>query len=433
MLKQLILGSGAAGITAVKKLRELRPEDEVSIVSEEPYPPYSRCLLPDYIAGSISKKELFIQSDEFYQENNINLILEDQAADIDIKKHKVNLKSGIDLEFDKLLIATGSCPIRPQIPGIESERVTSLRNISDAERIIELASQSSRIAIIGGGFIGLETAYALRQREVEVVVLEMMPHILYSNMDETAAKIIADDLKETGVVIKTGNDCKVLRINEYEKMLRLKLGSNEYIDVDSIIHAVGVRPNVDIVTGTPIRVKKGILVDEYLETNIKGIYAAGDVAQAKDLLTGELQTTPIWPNAVVQAKCAAYNMTGFNKRYMGEVGLQNAMEFRHVPAIAFGLSKVTEADGFEIKRVHHPTDGTYKKVVLQGDVVKGMIFVGDISNAGIVTNFIKSQSHIGELKDRLIEDTFSLAYLIEDKIPVLDLYTKGGTKNTFRR
>jgi NAD(P)H-nitrite reductase large subunit len=426
-MRHLILGNGAAGIAASRKLRELRGEDEILIISDEPYPTYSRCLLAEYVAGTIPKEKLFIYPEEFYREQGFELMLDVRAVGIDVHERKVRLKNGESLGFDRLLIATGARPAPPPIPGIENRRVVGLRDISDAERIIELTSRSFECAVIGGGYIGLEVAYALRRRGLKVCVLEMMPHILYANFDEISSRIIAEDLKGEGIAIRTGEDGHVIGIEGLNDGLALTLKSGERIEVDFAVHATGVRPNVDVISGTPIRVGAGVLVDEHLQSNVEGIYAAGDVAQARDLLTGELKTTPIWPNAVAQGKLAAYNMAGIERIYTGEVGLQNAVEFRRVPAIAFGMSKATEAEGYEVMKLHRPADGIYKKVVLQGDVVKGMIFVGDISDAGIVASLIKGSRHLGELKGKILDETFSMAYLIEERRPTSDLYFKENT------
>lgn len=421
-MKHLIIGNGAAGMAASKKLRELRPEDSILIISSEPYPPYSRCLLAEYLCGKFTKQQLLIYPKGFYEKRGFDLLLGKKVVGVDVNRNKVTLENGEHLKFDKLLIATGSSPLLPPIEGVDSKKVRTLRTISDVEEIIELASQSSKCAVIGGGYIGLEAAYALRHLGLKVTVLELMPHILYANFDQLAAQIIADDLKKEGIDIRAGKESKVTRIDENDEKLRLTLGSNNHLEVDFAVCAVGVKPNLDLVSETPISTDEGILVDEHLETTAKGIYAAGDVAQAKDLLTGQVKTTPIWPTAVAQGKLAAYNMADVERVYNGEVGLQNAMEFRKVPAIAFGLTKPEKEEGFQVRRVHRPANGVYKKLVFQGDVIKGMIFVGDITNAGIVTNLIKSKISLGKRKDTILDDIFSMAYLVEEKMPVTDLY-----------
>jgi NAD(P)H-nitrite reductase large subunit len=412
-MRHVILGHGAAGIAAARKLRELRPNDEIAIVSDEPYLPYSRCLLAEYIGGARSQDWLFVYPPGFFQEERLELLLGRRAVELDVEGQALALEGGERLGYDRLLLATGALPDAGPLRGDQSERVVHLRTLADAERIIDLASQARRCVVLGGGYIGLEVAYALRRRGLEVVLIEMMPHILYTSLDEVAAQIITDDLRKEGVAIRTGREDEVRQIKGRGQGVWLALHSGEQIEADFAVSALGVRANLALVRTTRIRTDAGVLVDDYLQTNVEGIYAAGDVAQARDLLTGQPRTTPIWPNAVAQGKLAACNMAGLRRGYGGEVGLQNALEFREVPATAFGLSKATEAEGYRVRTAYHPARGVYRKVVLEGDVPRGMIFVGDISNAGVVANLIKSGAYLGPLADRLVEEGFSMAYLVQ--------------------
>jgi NAD(P)H-nitrite reductase large subunit len=411
-MRHVILGHGAAGMAAARKVRELRPNDEIAIVSDEPCLPYARCLLADYIGGARSKDELFIYPPEFFEEERLELLLGRQVVQLDIEGWALLLEDGERLGYDRLLLATGALPAETPVCGSQSERVLGLRTLADADRIIELASEARRSAVLGGGYIGLEVAYALRRRGLEVVLVEAMPHILYASLDEVAAQIIADDLRQEGVVIHAGHGNEVLQIEDRGQTVRLTLRSGEWIEADFAVSALGVRANLGLARTAPIRTDAGVLVDDYLQTNVEGVYAAGDAAQARDLLTGQLRATPIWPNAVAQGKLAACNMAGLRQAYSGEVGLQNALEFREVPAIAFGLSKATEAEGYRVRTAFHPARGVYRKVILEGDVPRGMIFVGDISSAGVVASLIKSGRHLGPLADRLVDEGFSMAYLM---------------------
>lgn len=416
-MRHVILGNGAAGLWAARKLRELCPDDSITIVSDEPYPTYSRCLLAEYIGGQVSRDRLFIHPPEFYRQERLELLLGRRAVGLDTGKQALVLDGSERLGYDRLLIATGALPAAPPVPGIQNERAVGLRTLADADRIIALASGARRGVVIGGGYIGLEAAYALRRRGLDVQVIEMMPHILYASFDEIASGIIAEDLRREGIEIKAGGENQVTQVESFRDGLRLYLRSGERVEADLAVCAVGVRANLDLARAASLRTDAGILVDDYLETSAAGVYAAGDVAQARDLLTGEPKTTPIWPNAVAQGKLAASNMAGRRQVYTGEVGLQNAVEFREVPAIAFGLSKATEAQGYRVRTVHHPGRGVYKKVVFDGDVPRGMIAIGDISQAGVIGSLIKCKAHLGELADRLLDEGFSIAYLTQRVAP----------------
>ncbi|NLX41946.1 MAG: NAD(P)/FAD-dependent oxidoreductase, partial [Chloroflexi bacterium] len=420
-MRHVILGNGAAGLAAARQLRALSPTDEILIISDEPYLTYSRCLLAEYIRGDRSKERLLLHPAEFYQQQRFDLLLGRSAIELDTDQRVLRLDDGQRIDYDRLLIATGAVSAMPPIPGLQSERVVGLRTMADADRIIELAAGADRAVVIGGGYIGLEAAYALKRLGLQVTVLERMPHILYANLDELAAGIITNDLAAERIAIRTGSDHQVTRIDEGRAGLRVNLCSNESLEADFVVCAVGVRSNLELVRRTPIKADIGVLVDDYLQTNVPGIYSAGDVAQARDLWTGEPKTTPIWPNAVAQGKLAARNMAGQQRPYTGEVGLQNAVEFREVPAISFGLCKATEAEGYQVRTLYRPQQGIYKKVVLQGDVLKGVILVGDISHAGVLTSLIKSGAHLGPIAERLLEEGFSQAYWMRPRLPALDV------------
>lgn len=425
-MRHVILGNGAAGLTAALSLRALRPTDEIALVSDEPYLTYSRCLLAEYIRGGRSKQDLLLHSANFYQEQRLDLLLGRTATGLDLERRELELDGKEKAPFDRLLVATGALALIPPIPGIASERVVGLRTLADAERIIALARAARRGVVIGGGYIGLEAAYALRRLGLEVIVLEMMPHLLYANLDETAAGLIAQDLSAERITIRTGQGNQVTRIEESGSALRLSLRSEQTLEADFLICATGVRANLGLVSRTSIRTAIGVLVDDHLQTSARDVYAAGDVAQARDLWTGEPKTTPIWPNAVAQGKLAATNMAGLPREYSGEVGLQNAVEFREVPAISFGLCKATEEQGYRVQTFYRPKAGIYKKVVLEGDVLKGLILVGDISHAGVLTSLIKSGQHLGAMAERLLEEDFSPAYLTRDWPTLADIVAVQG-------
>ncbi|HHX66068.1 MAG TPA: NAD(P)/FAD-dependent oxidoreductase [Chloroflexi bacterium] len=425
-MRHVILGNGAAGLSAARTLRALRPDDEIVMVSDEPHLTYSRCLLADYVGGEVSRDRLWLHPESYYAEQRIELMLGRWAVRIDHERRMLIMETGKPLGYDRLLIAAGAVASFPPLPGIQDPRIVALRTLNDADAMIELTRKSERAVVLGGGYIGLEAAHALRRRGLNVTVLEMMPHVLYTYMDETAAGIISDDLRDEGVIIRTGEAHQVMQIESERRgiwpfrksgALHFYLRSGEVVEADMAVCATGVRSSLELVRGTPIRADAGILVDDYLQTSAPGIYAAGDVVQARDLISGERRTTPIWPNAVAQGKLAAYNMAGIERRYSGEIGLQNAVEFRQVPAIAFGLSKAGEAEGYEVRSVYRPDRREYRKVVFEGDVIRGMIYVGDISHAGVVTSLLKREVPLGALKEQVLDPSFSLAHTLRVPFP----------------
>ncbi|QGP91002.1 Nitrite reductase [Neomoorella glycerini] len=188
------------------------------------------------------------------------------------------------------------------------------------------------------------------------------------------------------------------------------LEDGERLKAEVVIVATGTRPNVDLIRGTGMTVNRGIPVNDYMETSIADIYAAGDVAETKDVVTGKVGLTPIWPNAAAQGRISAYNMAGCRRPYGGMVGMQNAVEFREIPAIAMGLTQ-PEGNNYEVLADYQPDRNYYKKLVLRDNILVGMILVGAIHQAGVYGALIKKRAEISPYRHRLMREDFSYAHI----------------------
>lgn len=412
----VIIGSSAAGIKAAETLRSLDEEAEITVISEENEPPYSRCLLAEYLAGNLSRGDLVFRAGDFYGRNKIRARLGERVASVKPQQHEVVLDSGETVGYDKLLVATGSSSTCPPLPGVDKVGSMGLRNIRDADQILEQCHPGNKAVIIGGGFVGLEAAYALNQRGLEVTVVEMAPHILALQMDETAASILADDMEQVGIRIITGIATREMWApaltdgsgTDPEKLVILEDGTE--LTAHLVLTCTGTRPNTDLLEGTGAVINRGLVVNQYMETCLPDIYAAGDVCESVDIVSGEQALSPIWPNAVIQGKTSAYNMAGRPRKATPLLGMQNAVEFRAVPAIAAGYSTAKPAPGREIYTLHQPGRGIYRKIVIEDNVIIGMIFVGEIQNAGVVAALIRKQADVSAVKDKLLDRNFNFGY-----------------------
>lgn len=415
-MRYVIIGSSAAGIKAAETLRSLDDGAEITVISEENEPPYSRCLLAEYLAGKHSRDELVFRSGNFFERLKLRTLLGEKVVSVQPEEQKVVLESGSTVSYDKLLVATGSSSTCPPLPGIEKTGSLGLRNIRDADLILEQCHPGNRAVIIGGGFVGLEAAYALNQRGMEVTVVEMAPHILALQMDETAASILAGDMQKAGIRIIAGTATRELwgptltggEAEQTEKLVILEDGTE--LTAHLILTCTGTKPNVDLMEGTGAVINRGLVVNEYMETNLQNVYAAGDVCESVDSVSGEQGLSPIWPNAVIQGKTAAYNMAGMPQKTSPLLGMQNAVEFREVPAVAAGFSTVGPGSGREIHTLHQPDKGIYRKIVIEENIVKGMIFVGEIQSAGVVAALIRKKADVSKVKDRLLDRNFNFGY-----------------------
>lgn len=418
-MKYVIIGNSAAGAVCAETIRAVDPQGTITIISEEIYHVYSRCLLPDYLAGNRNEEELRIRNLDFYRSNQINCHFGVRAEKINPAVREVLLSNGEIIAYDKLLIATGSRSFFPPVPGLEGDQIFGFRNIQDAKKILRALPKVRRAVVLGGGFVGLEAAYALYSKGVEVTVVEKMSQVLPSQFDKEAAAILAKDMQREGIRIITGSGIKEIvnpglwqkLFGKYGKGVLLENGDT--LKCESIVVAAGTKPNVEIAGGTAIRVNRGIIVDEYMQTHEPHIYAAGDVVETIDAVTEQRKLSPIWPNAVVQGRIAGLNMAGVPKPYTALVGMQNAVEFREVPAIAVGMTEA--GDGAEEIIIRGPGHNKYKKFVVKDGKLVGVILVGDIRQAGVYNALIKNKIDISRTKDYLSKEDFNFGYFLANE------------------
>ena len=420
-MRHVIIGNSAAGISAAETIRRLDPGCSITIISDESYPAYSRCLLPELLAGDIGEDRLRIRHRDFYTRNNIETKLGKKAIAVDTEMKQVALENGETVPYDKLLIATGSVTTFPPLEGMDLPGVFGLRTLGDAKKILETAGSARRAVVVGAGLVGLEAAYALYRRGLEVTVVEKAPQIVPQQFDATASGILKKDMEAEGIrlVLDTGIR-GIIGPTLWERLFKRKgkgvvLENGSRLKCELVVVATGARPNIDIVKNTGIKVNRGIVVDNLMQTGIPDIYAAGDVAETVEVVTGLRTITPIWPNAVAQGKFAGYNMAGREREYNGLIGMQNSVEFREEPAIAVGITQVNPKD-YEILSVYRPEQNVYKKLVIKDNVLKGMILVGDIAGAGVFSALIRTKTNIGQIKHQLLRDDFSYGYFLRKAV-----------------
>jgi NAD(P)H-nitrite reductase large subunit len=408
MKQFIIIGNSAAGIAAVESIRDKDRDSKITVISDEDYTAYCRCVLSYYLAGETPEANLVYRPKEFYKEKNIELLLNKKVTRVDPQKNSVVLEGNVKLGYDKLLIATGASPKFPEIKGIHKRGVSGFRTIKDIKEVLGIVPVSNTAVCLGGGLIGLKAAYALKKRGLEVKVIVKSKQILSQLLDKAGADIIQGHLESHGIEILTGADISEF-VGEGE-LKAIKLDSGKVIGCQIAIIGKGVSPNVGLVKNTNIRVDEGIVLDSSLKTSIDTIFAAGDCAQAYDIAAEKNQVNALWPNAVEQGALAGKNIAGENRAYLGSIGM-NSVDFFDLPIISMGIVK--EEEGMEVLSSLDAKNKVYKKVVLKDNRVKGAILLGKIENSGIFLRLIKDKVDVSALKKDLLDDSFNYAKVMD--------------------
>jgi len=288
-VKYLIIGNSAGGIGAAEAIREVDRTGTMTILSDEPYPAYSRPLISKYLAEKRPLGKMLFRPTDFYKQNNIQTLLGSNAQKLNITEHTIEIEGGKKIAWEKLLLATGGSPVIPKIAGLERKGVFTFITLDDAKTINRFLNQlpqgTIRAVVIGGGLIGVSVTEALVKRGVQVTIVEMKDWILNTMLDKETATIVAKTLRQAGVNIITGHTAIKITSDLTGAADGVTLDDNQSLPAELVISASGVKPRTDLVIGTRIKINRGIVVDHHMTTSVPDIYACGDVAEIYDCFT----------------------------------------------------------------------------------------------------------------------------------------------------
>ncbi len=411
--RYLIIGNSAGGIGAAEAIREVDGEGRLTIVSEEPYPAYSRPRISDYLAGLCTLEETAIRPPGFYAERGIETLLGRRVVRLDLRRRLVELGDGGEIAWERLLLATGGSPALPPIAGLDREGVFTFTTIEDARRLKEALRHGSRAVVIGAGLIGLSVSHALAHLQVPVTMVEVLDRVLATALDREGSAVVERALREAGIGLELGQKVReVLASPENERGVgAVLLEGGTRIPCDLVVVAAGVRPRAELAAAAGLTVKRGVLVDRRLATSDPDVFACGDVAEGYDFAHGDERVVPIWPNAYMGGRAAGFNMAGVETLYHGTTGM-NALSYFGLSIVAAGLVEPPEEPGYEVLTAG---DGDrYRKVVLRDDRVVGLVFVGDIARSGIVFGLMRDGTDVGGFKEALVSAEFGLVSLPDE-------------------
>lgn len=415
-VKYLIIGNSAGGVGAVEGIRGVDKTGTIAIISDEPYPVYSRPLISPFLAKERPMDNMLYRPADFYEKNNVQTMLGIKVQKLDLAKHAVELAINQNVEWEKLLLATGGVPIFPKTEGSDLNGVFTFTTLDDAKGIDRFLGKSAKkkvkAVVIGGGLIGVSVTEALVKRNVEVTIVEMRDRVLNVILDEPASALAAEALKKAGVKVITGHTVTKIIPDEVGmgNVAGATLDDGKELSCDMVVVAIGVQPRTELVKDTGIKVNRGIVVDRRMATSNPDVYACGDVAEAYDFVLGVSRLTPIWPNAYVGGRVAGLNMAGVPAVYPGGTAM-NSSHYFGVSVVSAGIVAAPDASYEELSK---KSNDSYKKVLLKDGVVVGMVFSGDIEKAGIIYNLMKDKVNVSAFKQALVADDFGLLSLPEE-------------------
>ena len=407
-MEVVILGMGAAGIAALEHLR--RTEDElgaepaiVTVVAPEEGFPYSLCALPFSLCGELDECHLDRCDPDYLFLHDAKKVTA-KVTSVDPEGRRVRLDTGGSLTYDRLLVSTGSLPFVPPVPGLDIKGVHFLASLSDSHGIrewVELGNK--RTVVIGAGFVGIEAAVALAKLGCEVTVVEMLDWVLPRVFDKDAAAIAKVHLEAGGIDFRLGAQVTEVLPSDDDVVNTVMVG-DERIDCDTVVVGIGVRPNIGFMEGTGVETHHGILVKDDMQTSVPGIYAAGDVVEVRSRHTGSPTLGAIWPNAIGQGRVAGIAMAGKEVWYEGSEML-NVVNLFEVPAVSLGLTGfLADQEGMDYGTVvfNPPGNRVFKKLLVEDDRIIGAQMVGDVTNAGVVVNYLRNDWDASEIKERVL-------------------------------
>ncbi len=413
-MKYVIAGAGPAGVVAAETLRKLDAAAEIIIIGDEPEPPYSRMAIPYLLSDHIAEPGTHLRKGEdHFKESGIEVVV-DSVESVDASAKKLALAGGGSQQYDKLLVATGSRPICPPIPGIDHEKVTSCWTLEDARKIANGIRPGASVVLIGAGFIGCIILEALVSSGANLTVIEMGNRMVPRMLDETCGTLLEKWCQQKGVNVMTRSRVEAIETagDNGNGGVNVKVSGGTEIAAELVISAVGVNANAEFLRGSGVALADGaVVIDEFMRSSSVDIYAAGDVACGRDFSTGEYSVQAIQPTAVEHGRVAASNMVRHGSvRHQGSV-LMNVLDTIGLISVSYGLWQGVE--GGDCATLVDQENFRYLRLQFDGDQLVGVNSLGHSQHIGVLRGLVQGRLKLGQWKDRLMDNPLRVmeAYL----------------------
>lgn len=388
----VIVGNGMAAARLVDELTTCAlGRHAIAVIGDEPRLAYNRVLLSSVLAGETASEDIELKSAAWWRERGVTLKYGCRAAEIDVGRREIKIVNHESVAFSRLVLATGSAPLRLNVPGADLAGVYTFRDSRDADRLLSLAAQKRRVVVVGGGLLGLEAAYGLAKAGAPVTLVHLMDRLMERQIDAPAAELLKSLVERKGIRVML--NANTTRIHGETRVERVELNDGSMIVADAVIFAAGIRPNVALARDAGVPVNRGIVVDDHLETGVPDIFALGECAEHRGTCYGLVEP------AYEQARVLARHLAGQNASYAGSVLATN---LKVSGVSVFSAGDFIAADGTETIVLNDIRRGIYKKLVIADGRLTGAVLVGDTADALWYLELIRNREPIAPIRDDMM-------------------------------
>jgi nitrite reductase (NADH) large subunit len=388
----VIVGNGMAAARLVDELaKSALGRYAIAVIGDEPRLAYNRVLLSSVLAGETASHEIELRPASWWRDRGVTLKYGCVATEIDVGRRELKIAGEESLTFSKLILATGSAPLRLNVPGADLPGVHTFRDSRDVDLLLTLAAQKKRVVVVGGGLLGLEAAYGLAKAGAPVTLIHLMDRLMERQLDAPAAELLKTLVERIGIKVMLSAD--TARLHGETHVEGVELADGRSIDADAVIFAAGIRPNTALAKDAGISVNRGVVVDDHLQTDAADIFALGECAEHRGICYGLVEP------AYEQARVLARHLAGNSAPYSGSVVATNLK----VSGVAvFSAGDFIAAEGSETIVLNDARRGTYKKLVIANSRLTGAVLVGDTTDALWYLELIRMREPIVKIRGEMM-------------------------------
>lgn len=394
-LKLVLIGNGLAGMRCLEDLLDMAPDRyEVTVIGEEPWGNYNRIMLSPVLSGEKTIEDIMLHPPKWYDDKSIKFIAGDKAVKIDRPRKVVYTEKGQTVDYDRLILATGSAPFIPPVQGVDLKGVLTFRDIYDVNTMIEYCGSKTNAVVIGGGLLGLEAAYGLKQRGMNVTVLHLMDRIMERQLDGRASQLLRHSIEQKGIQIITEANTEALIGNENGHVKQIRLKDGTVLDADLVVFAVGIRPNIALAQSAGLRCNRGVLVNDTMQTFDPSIYAVGECIEHRGQTFGLVE--PLWGQAFI---CATHLAEHGSLTFKAPT-VPTQLKVSGVDV--FSAGNFEPKDDYEDIILNDEKRQIYKRIIIQSDRVIGAVLFGDTEDGMWYAELIADQTPVSSFRNKLL-------------------------------